>query len=947
MIKRRDFVLIFAGSQLRRFRELAQYGTREGILGDFLLVDEHRKAELHAGRKTKELNDYLQYFATRPGGSDTVTVVALACGSVADESTRRERTILVRDLRTRCREMGIGFREGTISVPIGNQELSPTFVESDWAFNLVAVPQDWTGEPGQIGISISDAVVEDVAFNVVMSATGLWSWCDGAPLNQGILEEHLSDPPIRLVRAATRIVPLGNFADSIAAAAMDPSNNWPAPQGCEKHPNGAQLVEQTVKALAKVPSVGLNYTPFKVSVEKKKDRVKILDAIVLYFSALVANLVGIPRQAWRDAKQKAVRKVEDYVQNRTFQDESELVVRYGGRLREEDFVGSESGRIRAIESDSGVEVPAVQPNPKAWRIIIQAVLGAVDGGAVDGGDSGSETKYQAPLFRQAPAVVSSREVIAPDPSTEFGSDFQTMLTVNGKSSSVHFRSFDSIRLRGVLEALKKRVDNGVSEGPPALSEDRDNGSRSTEDEHVEEAQGVTLNREEAVHAIEGIQRWLDARKGTLLWGISKHLDLQIQEVTKLLNASVERVKAIPQQVSEADARQQRAARRGKWLARLLVLLVVIAVIFPFFPPVAAAGLLAGGAVAIALFFLPYIALLGVLSGWLATAKKQVREQYRMENSLVREYENALVEREHYWFEMHRLEYFHIQYLDWAEILARVVWRPFGQIKSGVEDKFSFPGVQSVSFQFAAPEFDAFALQREQIASREKVAGKGWLNDVFATLLQEFTEDYSQLVVDKNPGARNPDMDTSLEDEGYKVRDLVIHRPRAQLLKMVREESLTLRIAETKANEIRQAVSQTNPSRLLKHVKAHAFVAIDGDVIQSDSQDFLGSILDFEHVPKFERFVYRTGENNQLSVGQVYWACVGLEKDVVEPDDSVSLAIQSRSEVLSFLLASMRLEISQARFSVDELRFLEHLKGSEAVKPKRADGDSGSIAPAID
>ena len=942
MTKRKDFVLIFAGSQLKRFRELAQHCTSEGILGDFLLVDEERRAELHVGRKKISLGDYLPYLATRPGGSEAVTVVALACGSVADERTRHERTVLVRDLRTRCREMGIGFREGTISVPIGNQELSATFVENDWAFNLVAVPQDWTGEPGQIGIAISEDVAEDVAFNVVMSVTGLWSWCDGAPINRGILEEHLSDPPIRLVRAATRIVPLGDFADSIATAAMDPLNNWPAPHGCEKHPNGAQLVDQTVKALAKVEQVGLNFKEFQPPPGDSKKRVKILDAIILYFSALVANLIGIPRRAWQDAKEKFIGKVEDYIQNKTFQNESELVVRYGGRLREEDFLGSASERIRAIESDSGFEVPAVIPNKKAWRTIFQAVLGSVDGV-----DSGSDTDYKAPEFRQVPAVVSSRDVIAPDPSITLGSEFRMELSVNGESSSVHIRAFDSIRHRVVSKELRDRVGADKIAEVPSATEEADDASRAIEVELAAQGQPVNLDITEAALASENLQKWFDARKETLLWGISKHLDMQIIKVTKLLDASVKRVKAIPQQVSEADARQRRAARRGKWLARLLVLLLVIAIIFPFFPPVAAAGLLAGGAFAIALFFLPYLALLGVLSAWLATARTQVREQYRMQNGLVKEYESALSERAHYWSEMHRLEYLHIQYLDWAEILASVVWRPFGEIRSGGDEKFASPGVRSVSFQFAAPEFDALAFQREQIASRERVAGKGWLNDVFATLLNEFEEDYKQLVIDGDPNTRQPEMDTSLEDEGYRVRDFVIHRPRTHLLKMVKEGTLIMRIAETKANEIRQAVSQTNPSRLLKHVNAHAFVSIDGNVTESDVQEFLGSILDLENVPKFERFVYRTGENNQLSVGQVYWSSVGLAPRVAGPANSIAFPIQSRPETSSHLLASMRLEISQARFSIDELRFLGHPKSSNDNKQKRTISDSDLIAPAID
>jgi hypothetical protein len=115
-------------------------------------------------------------------------------------------------------------------------------------------------------------------------------------------------------------------------------------------------VQKIVLALSEIPEVGLKFKEPPSPPTAVRERIGIFDAIVLYFSALVSNLIGIPKKAWNQAKERLIKGVENYVQNRTFQSESKLVVRYGGRLREEDFAGSASQRIRAIESDSGVEV---------------------------------------------------------------------------------------------------------------------------------------------------------------------------------------------------------------------------------------------------------------------------------------------------------------------------------------------------------------------------------------------------------------------------------------------------------------------------------------------------------------------------------------------------------------------------------------------------------------
>jgi hypothetical protein len=514
------------------------------------------------------------------------------------------------------------------------------------------------------------------------------------------------------------------------------------------------------------------------------------------------------------------------------------------------------------------------------------------------------------------------------------------MTVNGKPLTVRIRAFDSIRFREISNQLRDSQNAEQSKGSDSTTQAAPDSTLPPPLLNDANEPAVNLEQRETISALRLIEEWGANRKDTLLWGISSFLDAQIVEVSRRLQASVQRVASIPQRIAAAEAKQKKAARRGKWLSRLLLLLLIVAIAFPFLPPVASAGLLAGGALAIALFFLPYMALLGVLTAWLATARTQVREQYRMQHDLVKEYESATTEREHFWREMHRLEYFHIQYLDWAEILADVVWRPFGAVDGQSSQDHVTPGVRSISFQFATPKFDELKVKREQLTMRERVAGKGWLNSVFGALRRAFEDEYSQLVADDSPSARQPDMDTSLDDEGNKVQDFVIHRPRGQFLKMVKDGSLSPVIAKAKAEELRVAVSRSDPARLIDHVEAHAFVDVSGPVVARQTEDFLLSILDLENTPKFERFVYRSGERTQLSVGAVYWSSVGVDPPADTHVSDVSEAMPHREEISAQFLATSRLEISQARFEADELRFL-----AQAVQPTR--GDESGLGDGIE
>lgn len=906
-----DFVLLFAGRQLSRFRELARSCASAGLLREFLLVDEDQRAELFIGDLHKEI-PYLDYLATRFRGSSSVTAATIAIGVVADEESRRRRTAFIHDLKQRCSDKDIPFRDGTISVPLAEGELSPTFIEPTWAFNLVAVPEDWTGESQKIGVPLTPDAAEDVAFNIAASVTGLWVWNEVAPLGQGVLREHIEQPPLRLIRATTRVVPLGNLVDTIAYAAMDPRNSWPTPDGCESHPQTDQFVRATLASLVNSPTAGLLLADEPEERSPEKSRIGILDAIVLYFSHLVANLLGQPARAWQRAKEKAISWTENYIQRRTFQDESRLVVRFGGRLRDGDFAGEGLVRGSEIGNIEGIEIPAVRPTPERWRLLSRVVLGAIDGqqAALEDAD------FVAPTFRGVHAVAKSRKAVGPDPSEEAGRSFVAQFNINGESREVEIRSYDAIRYREILDELKRTADS-----------QSDNANVDETDTTVANSP-IQIPESERAAAISALSNWHEQRSESLLWLIGKHLDEQIQVATTQLRESLRLIQSLPKRISEADESQKKKVRRGKWLARLLVLLLVVALVFPFLPPIAAAGLLAGGALATALFFLPYVALLGVLSAWLANARAQVREQFKMSELDTLE-DLARKKRHHYWVEIHRLEYCYAHFLDWAEILTSVVWKPFGVVKIDEEPTVVTPTVKALSFQFATPRFDAEAILSEQISMRSHVAGRGWINQIFSDLIQHFVASYSKLA-SANGMEADPFFDTSLVHDFVQVGDRRLYKPRYQFLTEVNSGRPQQSVAEEKFSEIREVVASRELVHLVDHIDAHAFVRIDGDRERRGISEFLTPILEIPELPVFERYVESSKLNADVNVGTVYWSSAGIEANVVFASADLVLYGSAESSVDCGALAASRLDISIERFRPSELSFVRDVRPQSSV-----------------
>jgi len=911
----RDFVLLFAGSNLIRFRELARSCAVAGLLREFLLVDENQQAELFIGTLHKPV-PYLNYLATRFKGTRSVTAATIAVGAVANDELKRRRSEFVHDLKQRCADKDIPFRDGTISVPLANGELSPSFIEPSWTFNLVGVPEDWTGESQQIGIPLTGDSAEDIAFNIAATITGLWMWTESPPLDHGVLREHVEQPPLRLIRATTRVVPLGDVVDTIAYAAMDPRNNWPTPEGCEKHPQQDVLVRATLDALTTSKAAALSLREAKAPQLPQRHRLGILDSIVLYFSHLVANLLGQPAKAWQRAKERAIRWAENYVQRKTFQGESQLVVRYGGRLRDEDFVGDGTSRAEAIVDAAGIGVPAVEVTANRWRVISRAVLGAIDGSDSDSGDY----DFAPPKFRDQVAVAESRSTIGPNPFEPGNGEFCSTLKINGEEREFYIRAYDVIRFREIRDELVK-------------ANKRSEGASATDVEAAREEADLAINQDQCVETRIRLDAWHKPRSRSLIWAIGEYLDTQIQVAAKKLGESLQEVESIPRQIAEAEAKQKKKVNRGKWLSRLLILLLIFSIALPFMPPIAAAGVLAGGALATAIFFLPYLALLGVLSAWLANARTQVREEFKLDQLETFE-EQARASRHHFWREIHRLEYCYAHFLDWAEILTTVVWKPFGTVLAPSQPTVVTPPVKALSFQFASPVFDSEAVLSEQISMRSRVAGRGWLNDIFNQLLQLSEENYNKLTAADGVDA-DPYFDTSLNNEFVQVGDKRLYKPRRQFLEDLRSGRPQQNVADSKMREIRDIVAARELEHLVAHVDAHAFVEIEGNREEREVQDFLAPILGIKDLPVFERFVERGGPNSEMKVGTVYWSSSGFRSGISLDENKYTLQGTSASSVSSGALATSRVDISAERFRPSELTFIQRpvSKAPESIVPQ--------------
>lgn len=287
-------------------------------------------------------------------------------------------------------------------------------------------------------------------------------------------------------------------------------------------------------------------------------------------------------------------------------------------------------------------------------------------------------------------------------------------------------------------------------------------------------------------------------------------------------------------------------------------------------------------------------------------------------------------RHHYWGEIHRLEYCYAHFLDWAEILATVVWKPFGQISAPSHPTTITPDVKALSFQFASPVFDSGALLSEQIGMRAKVAGRGWLNEIFAQLAETSLSAYTRLTSTEGTDA-DPAFDISLAREFVQVAGTRVYKPRFQFLEDLRSGKPQQVVAEATIVNLRESVASRDLTNLVGHVEAHAFVEIDGTQEERVVDEFLNPILEIEELPVFERFVERGGSSDQMKVRTVYWSASGVNPVVALEEEKYTLLGASVSSARAGALATSRVDISAERFWPNELTFIQRPESVETVE----------------
>ena len=116
--------------------------------------------------------------------------------------------------------------------------------------------------------------------------------------------------------------------------------------------------------------------------------------------------------------------------------------------------------------------------------------------------------------------------------------------------------------------------------------------------------------------------------------------------------------------------------------------------------------------------------------FVATARRHDRLQVRLRH-LLSEPERILARRQHAAAEAARLTYFNEQLIDWGDVIATVLHRPWGAGQKEEDEGLYSVGPGTMAFATAVPAGDDAAEHGEVLRLRSVLMRPGWLSNAFA------------------------------------------------------------------------------------------------------------------------------------------------------------------------------------------------------------------------
>jgi hypothetical protein len=588
------------------------------------------------------------------------------------------------------------------------------------AVNVVVSPEDRiTDEHISVGVRPGDGGnLEGHAALAAVTAGALWRGMEGAPFdeqrNPSLGGEHLLVS--RTFASAVQVEPL---IDSVSQRALQPREDWPTPDSDDVNPpipalDGARLAARALEKCGELADGALQYDRYQPPPPPALRTIGLLHAFGELFRFLYRRLRRLPREVGLRIRTAAVERAERLSQSMTYGHDSTVAVKVGARgvgdpLSMESVV-SEAHQV--LEVTGALQETYNPPTPELWRALRGLVFGLIDG-------SDLPEDFEVLIAGDLRQVITRPDRLVPNP---FDAAQPALVVAIAKAlgvATVTLPAGDPWAARRIRAALEARLAE--------LRQPSESG------EEPDKKRAAQASKVESV--LEGLTGWIDRQSSTLLWQVGERLAAQIETAQYDLQDAMRQLTSLEEDGQPALLAAWRRCRR-RWIAISVVAALMITGAWHTALTARQAWGSTAGTTALAFFLI-----LWSFVSYLRTEFRVLHRAERKRFQISVAYETALRSAQ----ELVRLGALYSQLVDWVEITAAVVRRPWG-VPPGSVTQPNSPAHTALPKALGLAGGETDDEQRSALASgaSHKLFVKGWLLDAYEQFSTEAVERFAVL-----------------------------------------------------------------------------------------------------------------------------------------------------------------------------------------------------------
>jgi hypothetical protein len=584
---------------------------------------------------------------------------------------------------------------------------------------------------------------------------------------------------LRVGRAYGRVVFGDAVLEDVIGATLGMREHWPRPiVGGTPMPEGAdraRVLSRVADDLVAADEAALRYHAYEPPPVAPPRMVTPLEALREFGRFMIGRFLKIPEELWARVKGEVTTRIETFVQNLTYGQNSQVVVRLGPArtaVVPAKDLGADAARLLEFVGQAALEISEARPD--LWRTVRQSAIGLIDG-------SPMPQDVREPTVGDGPRVVVPEPAfISPNPDDQFvlGDDVNRQLELPDGELPTAIGFVDAYiapRVRSRLELLVRERQ--------ARARAHDDDADPVVDRVLEHAQ-LLLSK---------LTTWEMRRDPNLLWDVAQRTGLELDTARQDVEESLGVLESgVPAPDLEALRRAIRKMTIRSYIAAtLMVLGIGTGVVLGILGPIvwsAAAGI---GVVSL---------IIGGLGGFLAFWRFK-REEFQLLHRPMQqlaEYQIAAERLIQATREVVRLTSHYEQLQLWSEVVARISrhpWKP--EVRdSGVDlSTVVTPLALQISRGSTTP---ALRDGLVGIASRD-VFNVGWMLECYEQVATQADVDYCRhFALEVAPP---PEMD----------RPALRVETMEGMLGLLREQTLGARIFEERRKEVVRRLSRLRPT----------------------------------------------------------------------------------------------------------------------------------------